>query len=85
MSKKSRRARAKIRGVAPVVQRTDVGQVQAKAPAGRANQAAQASAGASASVIKPHQYDYVGSDLIHVGIIAGSLILILIILTFVLR
>jgi hypothetical protein len=83
MSKKSRRARAKVRGAAPAVQRAIGGQGQAKSPAGKLNMAAQPAAAASA--IKPNQYDYVASDLIHVGIIGGSLILILIILTFVLR
>jgi len=85
MSKKSRRARVKVRGTAPVVQQQRPNAVQVQARAGRVNQAAQASAAAAAPVIKAHQYDYVVSDVMHVGIIGGSLILILIILTFVLR
>ncbi|MCX6004678.1 MAG: hypothetical protein NT082_03300 [Chloroflexi bacterium] len=84
MSKKSRRARAKIRGTEPVVQRTIVKQGQVKSGVSRPNLSAQ-SAIASANVIKANQYDYVVSDLIRVGIIGGALILILIILTFVLR
>ena len=81
MSKKSRRARAKSRGVqvAPVV-------------AGRPVQAPVRQAGPSISKQQPvavaapitaHMYDYVKGDLIRIAVIAGILLLILIILTFV--
>jgi hypothetical protein len=40
-------------------------------------------AGVAASVMQPGNYDYVKSDVIRIGLIAGALLLILIVLTFI--
>jgi len=81
MSKKSRRVRAKSR-VSEPAQRAEARPIQSAAqPAAKAM--AKQPAGVAASVIQPGNYDYVKSDIIRIGIIAGALILILIVLTFI--
>ncbi len=80
MSKKSRRARAKSRGiqVAPAVAGRPV-----QAPLKQAGQnMAKQQPAAVATPITAHQYDYVKTDLIHIAIIAGALLIILIVLSF---
>jgi len=84
MAKKSRKARVKSR-VAEPAQRP----VAAAAPSAPARAAAPVStraarqAAAAPVAIKPVNYDYVKTDLRNIGIIAGALILIIIILAFV--
>jgi len=78
MSKKSRKSRARSR-VAETSRLPDAKPAQQKAqPA-----PAKSQVNAIATAIKPQSYDYVKSDLINIAVIAGALILILIILTFV--
>ena len=81
MAKKSRRARIKGR-VAEAPQRFENKQLQPKNQP-LAQYAKKQPAVVTSNVIQVSNHDYVKSDLIHVGIIAGALILILIILTFV--
>jgi predicted RND superfamily exporter protein len=79
MSKKSRKARAKgrIEPIAPVASRPQP-KVQASAQA-----ASKQPVVTAAAAFQARSYDYVKSDLVRIAIIAGSLILILIILTFI--
>lgn len=78
MAKKSRRARTVNRATAP-----------AQSPAGRQSRPAatsaarKTSAAVAAFVQTPANYDYVKSDLVRIGIIAGALIIITVVLTFV--
>jgi hypothetical protein len=79
MSKKSRKVRSKTR-VAQPVGRPDASQSQqsvASVVRGRERQPA------SAAALVPVNYDYVKSDLARIGIIAGVLILVIIVLTFI--
>ena len=81
MAKKSRRVRAQSR-VTGSTQRPEAKQSQPAAAAQRS--VPRQSAGAAAIVApQPANYDYVKSDLVMVGIIAGALILVIIILTFI--
>jgi hypothetical protein len=83
MAKKSRRSRAKIRGAGQTPQYTAVKQNQTNTQAASRGTGIQSTV--AATTIKPNQYDYVTTDLIRIGIIGGSLILILMILTFFLH
>ncbi|MHB8085134.1 MAG: hypothetical protein ACYDHZ_04880 [Dehalococcoidia bacterium] len=80
MSKKSRKARAKgrIEPIAPVAGSRPQTKVQATAQV-----ASRQPAVTAAAVFQAKNYDYVKSDLIRIVIIAGSLILILILLTLI--
>ena len=80
MSKKSRKARAKGR-VEPIAQVT-TSRPQPKIQA-TAKVASRQPAVTAAATFQAKNYDYVKSDLVRITIIAGSLILILIILTFI--
>lgn len=81
MSKKSRRVRAKSR-VSEPSQRAEALPMQSTArPAVRTM--SKQPAGVAASVMQPGNYDYVKSDVIRIGLIAGALLLILIVLTFI--
>jgi hypothetical protein len=81
MAKKSRRARIKSKVSGPG-QGPEVKQSQpAAAPAVRSS--SRQPANVAAAVIQPVNYDYVKSDLVRIGIIAGALILVIIVLTFV--
>jgi hypothetical protein len=83
MAKKSRRARAKLRTGDQSSQKLNLRQ---EAPKSRGDSlVATSQAGNLPSAIRVNQYDYVAGDLIRIGIIAGTLILVLIILTFILR
>jgi hypothetical protein len=81
MAKKSRRTRTKGR-VAEPVQRPTVAASQPRA-AQAAPSRSSARQVAATQVVQPVNYDYVKTDLVRIGIIAGALILIIIILTFV--
>ena len=83
MAKKSRRTRAKVRSAGQAPQYTAVKQNQTNTQAVSRGTGIQSTV--AATTIKPNQYDYVTADLIRIGIIGGSLLLILIILTFILR
>jgi hypothetical protein len=87
MAKKSRRARARTRTRTgeSLTQRKNIVPVQAPPQPQGTRLSASSQPAAPANVIKANQYAYVVSDLIRVGIIAGALILVLIILTFILR
>jgi predicted RND superfamily exporter protein len=77
MAKKSRKARSRSR-VVETARQPDARPAQQKA------QPASAKAQLNAAVaIQPQNYDYVKSDLVRIAVIAGILILVLIILTFV--
>ena len=77
MAKKSRKARARSR-VAETTRQPDARPAQQKA------QPASAKAQVNAAVaIQPQNYDYVKTDLVRIAVIAGVLLLVLIILTFV--
>jgi hypothetical protein len=80
MSKKSRKARARgrVEPITPVVSSRPQPKIQATAQA-----ASRQPAVTAAATFQAKNYDYVKSDLVRIAIIAGSLILILIILTFV--
>jgi hypothetical protein len=78
MAKKSRKSRARNR--VPETSRQP-----ASNPAQQKGQTASAKVQvkAVAAVLQPQNYDYVKSDLVRIGVIAGVLVLILLILTFV--
>ncbi|MGA2158604.1 MAG: hypothetical protein WB588_01900 [Dehalococcoidia bacterium] len=80
MSKKSRKARARgrIEPIAPVAGSRMQPKIQATVQV-----ASRQPAPTAAAIFQTKSYDYVKSDLIRIVIIAGSLILILIILTFI--
>ena len=80
MSKKSRKARAKGRGIEPI---TPVANKPQPKMASSAPVASKQQAPTAAAVFQAKSYDYVKSDLVRIAIIAGSLIVILIILTFI--
>jgi hypothetical protein len=82
MAKKSRKTRAKSR-VAEPVQSMKVSAPQAKATSPAPTRSARKVASAAAAVIQPVDHRYVKNDLIRIGIIAGALLLILVILTFI--
>jgi hypothetical protein len=78
MGKKSRKTRARSR-VAETSRQTPASGAQQKAqPA-----SAKAQVSAAAIAVQPQNYSYVKSDLVRVAMIAGALILVLVILTFV--
>ncbi|MBN1375393.1 MAG: hypothetical protein JXA01_04490 [Dehalococcoidia bacterium] len=83
MGKKSRRIRAKGK-IAESSQRpvTPVSQSRASSATAVKGNSRQA-AGSVAPVLYAVNHDYVKSDLIRIGIIAGALILIMVILTFI--
>ncbi len=83
MAKKSRRARAKQSTSSTIARQANTRQVQPGIQGN--NRITQQQAISAVSAVKANQYDYVAGDLIRIGIIAGALILVLIILTFVLR
>lgn len=83
MTKKSRRPRAKVRSKVPPVKTATVKQNQNNVQL--INQETSTKPAAMVTIAKPVQYEYVTADLIRISIIGGSLILILIILTFILR
>jgi hypothetical protein len=80
MSKKSRRARAKIRSAQPARpaenRQSDVSRTLA------AREGERRPASVAASVVAPVSHAYVRSDLIRIGIIVGALIIVIIVLTF---
>lgn len=76
MSKKSRKIKTKAKAIQPVASRNST-----SLPASAIGK--RTAPVAAAIVFQPKNYDYVKSDLVRIGIIAGVLILILIILTFV--
>ncbi len=80
MSKKSRKARARGRGIEPIAPAASKPQpkIQVATPV-----ASRQPAPTAAAVFQSKSYDYVKSDLVRIAIIAGSLIVILIILTFI--
>ena len=80
MSKKSRKARARgrVEPITPVASSRPQPKVQATAQV-----ASRQPAVTAAAAFQAKNYDYVKSDLVRIVIIAGSLILILIILTFI--
>jgi hypothetical protein len=84
MSKKSRRARAKRRagGQGAQTLRSERVQVPKSIAASKATTPLVEPA---RSLVKPAQYQHVLPELRRIGIIAGALFLILIVLTFVLR
>ncbi len=83
MSKKSRKTRVKSRVAGPV-QSGNVPAPQEKATSvAPSRSSARRNAGAAATVIQPTDYSYVKTDLIRIGIIAGALIIIIVILTFI--
>lgn len=77
MSKKSRKNRSRSR--APEASRPDARPAQQKAQPGRS----KSQVNAVAAALQPQNYSYVKSDLISIAIIAGILIMVLIILTFI--
>ncbi len=77
MSKKSRKNRARNR--APEISRPTAGPAQQQSQHARS----KAQINAVAAAAKPQDYSYVKSDLINIAIIAGVLILVLIVLTFI--
>jgi hypothetical protein len=83
MAKKSRKARVNSRTAGPVQSmKAPAPQAKATSPA-ISRSSARKTASVAAAVIQPANYEYVKSDLIRIGIIAGALILIIIILTFI--
>lgn len=76
MAKKSRKTRVKSKAVGPVQGVNTKGP-----PVNTINK--KAGVVAAQAAVQPKNYDYVKSDLVRIGIIAGVLFLILIILTFI--
>ena len=76
MSKKSRKIKTKPKAMQPVAGANATG-LPASAIGKRGAPVSAAAA------FQPKNYDYVKSDLVRIGIVAGVLILILIVLTFV--
>lgn len=76
MSKKSRKIKTKSRAVQPVT-----GANNQNLPAGLI--AKRGAPAAAVVAFQPKNYDYVKSDLVRIGIIAGALILIMVVLTFI--
>ncbi|MDD5398387.1 MAG: hypothetical protein PHU70_04820 [Dehalococcoidia bacterium] len=77
MSKKSRKNRSRSR--APEASRSDARPAQQNAQPARS----KPQVSAVATALQPQNYNYVRSDLIRIAIIAGTLILALIIMTFI--
>ena len=77
MAKKSRKVRARSK-VAETSRQPGAGPVQQKAQPASAKTQLNA-----AAALNPVNYDYVKSDLVRIAVIAGVLLLILVILTFV--
>jgi hypothetical protein len=78
MAKKSRKSRARNR-VAETSRQPNARPAQQKAQLAPA----KAQLNAVATAVQPQSYDYVKSDLVRIAVIAGALILVLIILTFI--
>ena len=76
MSKKSRKIKTKAKAVQPVA-----GTGATSLPASAIGK--RGAPVAAAVAFQPKNYDYVKSDLVRIGIIAGALILIMIMLTFI--
>jgi len=76
MSKKSRKIKTKSRAVQPVA-----GANTTNLPAGMIGK--RGAPAAAVVAFQPKNYDYVKSDLVRIGIIAGALILIMVMLTFI--
>lgn len=85
MAKKSRKSRARARSAGSQAQRSNIAPVQPVQRQQGTRASARLQPAAVAAVFRPDQYAYVINDLKIVGIIAGSLIVILIILTFILH
>lgn len=83
MAKKSRRARVKQGSKSSTTQQAYIKQVQ-PGPSGN-GKVAQNQAVSAVSTVKANQYDYVTGDLMRIGIVAGGLLLVLVVLTFILR
>ncbi len=83
MSKKSRRARAKRQIGGQSTKTMQVGRppVSKTAPVSKAS---TFSVGAPVSIVKATQHQYVLPELRRIGIIAGTLFVVLIVLTFIL-
>jgi hypothetical protein len=77
MSKKSRKNRSRSR--APEALKSGARPAQQQAQPARS----KAQINAVATVAQPQNYSYVKSDLVNIAIIAGILILVLIVLTFI--
>jgi len=78
MAKKSRKARVRNR-VTGTSRQPAAGPAQQKAQP----VSAKAQLNAAATAVQPQNYSYVKSDLVRIAVIAGALIMVLIILTFV--
>jgi len=78
MAKKSRKARYRGK-VAGTVRQPAAGPAQQKAQP----VSTKAQVNAAATTVQPQNYSYVKSDLVRIAVIAGALIMVLIILTFV--
>lgn len=83
MTKKSRRSRAKQRGTSRTIKSGTQKPVVFSEPA-REPKAAVSAASVSSSSTQADRYRYIGPELRRIAIIAGSLIVVIIILTFVL-
>jgi len=83
MSKKSRRARARVRNVGSLPKAAQGERPQASKPL-PVPKSLTSSIEPSITSVKMSQHQYVLPELRHIGIIAGALLLILIALTFVL-
>ena len=81
MTKKSRRARAKVRATQQVASR---GEIKKPEPASVSPEVLKSSTVPPPALAKTARYQYLMSDLIRIGIIAGVLFAILIILSFIL-
>jgi hypothetical protein len=78
MAKKSRKVRARSR-VAETSRQPGARPAQQKAQLA----SAKAQLNVAAASVHPQNYDYVKSDLLRIAVIAGALILVLVMLTFV--
>ena len=83
MSKKSRRARARMRNFGPLTKAAQGEQPQVSKPVPTSKTLAP-SIESSSALAKMSQHQYVLPELKRIGIIAGVLLLILVVLTFVL-
>lgn len=83
MGKKSRRTRAKGKIAESSVRPAAIVNQSRASSAATAKSTSRQTAGTATPVVATVNHDYVKSDLIRIGIIAGSLILIMVILTFI--
>jgi len=83
MSKKSKRAKAKRRTAANLAKKRPIERVPIR-PATPESKASVPSVQSSLSSVQTTRYQYVLPELRRIGIIAGALLLILIVLTFIL-